>query len=212
MRNFLSICMLSVAVLTSGCATTISSQVTRFHEWPADLKQQAQSYTLDKTIEQDADPEYQQYAAMLNHKLQSLGFIQASENQTSALKVSMAYGTMVSDLQLSTPFSPMIYDPFWRMHYARGYPRSAFFYPYYFRRNSDFLWLSDVSARRYFLQQLEIKMIERSSGKKLFDVRASTEQLNPEIALHMPYLIDSAFAEFPGQNGKTVNVDLPLER
>lgn len=212
MKNFLSIYMLSLALLASGCASTISSQVTRFHEWPADLKQQSRSYTLEKTSEQDADPEYQQYAAMLSHKLQSLGFIQAGNNQTSALKVSMTYSTMVSDLQFSAPLSPLFYDPFWRMHYARGYPRSAFFFPYYSRRNSDFILLSDVGARRYFLQQLEIKIVERSSGKKLFDVRASTEQLNPEIALHMPYLIDSAFFEFPGQNGKTVNVELPLDR
>lgn len=208
MRNFISICMLSAALLASGCATSISSQVTRFHEWPADLKQQ--SYMLEKTGEQDADPEYQQYATMLNHKLQSLGFVEVKASQTAALKVSMTYSTMLSDLQLSA--HPMLYDPFWRMHYVRAYPRSAFFYPYYFRRNSDFLWLSDVSARRYFLQQLEVKIVGRSSGKKLFDVRASTEQLNPEIAVHMPYLIDSAFFEFPGQNGKTVNVELPLDR
>lgn len=208
MRNFISLCMLSIVLLASGCASTISSQVTRFHEWPADLKQQ--SYTLEKAGEQDADPEFRQYAAMLSHKLQSLGFIEAKASQTAVFKVSMAYTTMVSDLQIST--SPLFYDPFWRMHYARSYPRSAYFYPYYLRRNNDFLWLSDVSARRYFLQQLEVKIIERSSGKKLFDVRASTEQLNPEIALHMPYLIDSAFFEFPGQNGKTVNVELPLDR
>lgn len=212
MRNFLSLCLLSAALLASGCASTISSQVTRFHEWPTDLKPQALSYTLEKTGEQDADPEFGQYAEMLSHKLQSLGFSEANADQPSDFKVSMTYSTMVSDLQLSAPVSPMFYDPFWRMHYGRVYPRSTFYYPYYLRRNSDLLWLSDLSAKRYFLQQLEIKIVERSSGKKLFDVRASTEQLNPEIALHMPYLIESAFAEFPGQNGKTVNVDLPLDK
>ncbi len=210
MKRFLSISIAMLAIFMAGCATTISSQVTTFHEWQNGV--QNQTYAIERTGAQEDGPEYQHYTQMLRDKLNKLGLIESANHTTSSLKITMAYQTLVSDMQLSMPFNTMTYDPFWGMHYSRAYPRSAFFYPGYIRRPSDLLWMQDYSIRRYFMHQLEVIIIDRKSEKKLFDVRASTEQVNSEISLYLPYLIESAFQNFPGKSGSTINLNLPISQ
>jgi Domain of unknown function (DUF4136) len=196
------------ALLLSGCASTFTSQVTTFHEWPSDIKDK--SYVLDTIPGQENNPEYNLYAELLHNKLQNQGFIMSKDDNAAALKVMMEYGTLLNDFQLSVPLLGLGYDPFWQIHYSRLYRRAGFYSPYYPARSSGIWMMSDVVATRYFLHQLAITITDRKSGKKLINIKVSAERNNPEIALQMPYLIDSAFTEFPGQNGHTINVEVPI--
>lgn len=206
---------LIVAVL-SGCATTFSSQVTTFQEWPNTAP--TKTYVLDRTTEQENDLEYKQYADQLREKLSQLGLTEAAATETPALSVKMAYATAVTAVKFTGAYygarSYFYYDPIWRLHYSRFYSRSPFYYPYgYSRFGGPFggpYFGSDLDGRRYYLHQLAVTISEKSSGKKLFDVRASTEQSDPEIVEQIPFLLSSAFQNFPGENGKTVTVDIPL--
>lgn len=206
---------LIVAVL-SGCATTFSSQVTTFQEWPNTAP--TKTYVLDRTAEQENDLEYKQYADRLREKLSQLGLTEAAANETPALSVKMAYATSVTAVKFTGsyygPRSSFYYDPIWSLHYSRFYSRSPFFYPagYSYRGGpfSGSLFGSDFYGRRYYLHQLAVTISDKPSGKKLFDVRASTEQSNPEIVEQIPFLLSSAFQNFPGENGKSVTVNLHL--
>ncbi|MBI3285301.1 MAG: DUF4136 domain-containing protein [Burkholderiales bacterium] len=215
MKHFLSIAVATLALLLSGCATTFSSQVSVFHEWPAEMKDK--SYIFERSASQANDPEYKSYEEQLRHRLQMLGFQEMAAGHTPALKVGMQYGSALSDIEYSFPWHPVIYDPFWRIHFSRAYyPRSGFYYPYYypyyFGRPYGMWGMYEVTVRRYYLHQLEIAVTEMKSGKKLADIKVSSEQLSPEISNYMHYLIDSALQDFPGKNGSTRNVEVPLEK
>jgi hypothetical protein len=229
MKNYLSSGLVSglvsgllgaLIVLLSGCATTITSQVTTFQEWSSDPATQSQdkSYRLELTEEQKNDLEFKQYSDILQQHLSALGIKDVSDtNTTPTFLVKMAYATALSGVQVSYPYGPYFYDPIWRLHYSRFYYRSPFFYPYGyggygFSRFGDPYFGDGFQGRRYYLHQFAVSITDQKTGKKVFDVRASTEQLDPEILNHIPYLMASAFHNFPGENGKTIKVELPLNK
>ncbi|MFZ6675535.1 hypothetical protein [Undibacterium sp. Xuan67W] len=207
----LSLC---AVLFTTGCATTVSSRVSVFHEWPAELKNK--SFVVDKSEKQANSPEFKAYEQLLLEKLNQIGLIEANSADAAsttgaALSVTMNYASNLSEIQLSSPWDLALYDPFWRMHFNRGMVlyRRPFFYPRYY---TDSLLMQDISVRRYYLHQLEVTITDKVSGKKMSEIKASTEQLNPEINTSMHYLMDSAFLHFPGVSGSTVEVELPAEK
>ncbi|MES2047306.1 MAG: DUF4136 domain-containing protein [Pseudomonadota bacterium] len=210
MKKILFSLLTASALLLCGCASTITSQVTTFHEWPNDLK--GKSFAVETMPGQESDPEFKVYAAMLGEKLQGLGYNNSKDLSSADLKVVMEYGTLVSAIQLPTAFWGIPYDPFWQIHYSHFYRRSAFYYPYYFGRPNNFYMMSDFSATRYFLHQLAISISERKSGKTLANIKVSTEQTSPRISKQMHYLLDSAFMEFPGESGNTKEIELPIAK
>lgn len=210
MKKILFYLAATTTLLLSGCASTVTSHVTTFHEWPNDLKEK--SFALEPMPGQENDLEYKLYAAMLNEKLQSMGFTASKDINSSDLKVIMEYDTLVSEMQLPMAFWGSRYDPFWQIHYSRFYRRSGFFYPYYFGRMNSFYMMPDLNVTRYFLHQLAVSIADRKSGKTLANIKVSTEQNSSRISKQMPYLIESAFKEFPGENGRTNEIKLPVSK
>ena len=208
-KNLFSL-ITACVLLCSGCASTITSQVTTFHEWPKDLKEK--SFTLAAMPGQENDPEYKLYAAMLRDKLQAMGFTAGNDLNSSDLKVVMEYDTLVSEMQLPMAFWGARFDPFWQIHYSRFSRRYGFYSPYYFGRLNSFYLMPDFNVTRYFLHQLAISIADQKSGKTLANIKVSTEQISPRISRQMPYLLDSAFKEFPGENGHTSEIELPIKK
>jgi hypothetical protein len=215
MMKKISFSMMTAAILfLSGCASTITSQVTTFHEWPADLKEK--SFAIETMPGQENDPEFKVYAAMLGERLQSLGFNNNQDLNSAELKVVMEYGTLVSEIQLPMSLWSPRFDPFWQIHFSRLNRRSAFYYPYYspyyFGRTTSYYMMVDFAVTRYFLHQLAVSISDRKSGKTLANIKVSTEQLSPRISKQMPYLLDSAFMKFPGESGNTSEIILPVSK
>lgn len=219
LKYIASILFTGLLLLLSGCATTITSQVTTFQDWSSLSVAQSQnkSYRLELSDAQKDDLEFKQYSDVLQQHMSELGIKEVTDPSTNVdLIVKLGYGTALSGIQFSYPYpyGPYFYDPIWRLHYSRFYYRSPFFYPYGygFGRFGDPYFADGFQGRRYYLHQLAVTMIDQKTGKKVFDVRASTEQLDPEILNHIPYLMASAFQNFPGENGKTIKVELPLNK
>ena len=202
------------SLLLSGCATTFSSQVSTFHEWPATT--QDKSYIFERAPGQENNPEHKLYEVILRNRLQSLGFREVSAGATPTFKVELQYASTLREIQYSPLWHPMIYDPYWNLHFSRGIYRrhliaSPYAYPYYWGWPGYPRGWMDVSLRSTYLHQLEIRITEMASAKKLADIKVSTEQLNPEIAPYIPYMIESALKDFPGKNGSTVKVEMKVE-
>lgn len=220
MKNYLVSGLIGgLILLVSGCATTITSQVTTFQEWSSVAASQSKdrSYRLELSDAQKDDLEFKQYSDILEQHMSALGFKEITDTSaTPDFTVKLAYATALSSIQFSYPYpyGPYFYDPIWRLHYSRFYYRSPFFYPYGygFNRFGDPYFADGFQGRRYYLHQLAVTITDQKTGKKVFDVRASTEQLDPEILNHIPYLMASAFQNFPGENGKTIKVELPLNK
>lgn len=210
MKKFAFIVALACSLLLSGCATTFSSQVSVFHEWPTNTRDK--TFIFERAPGQENNPEHKVYEDMLRSRLHSIGLKEITAGQSAALKVELKYATTLREVQYSPLWYPSIYDRYWGLHFSRGiYRHSYVYYPGYWGWPGYPRGWMDVSMRSTYLHQLEIQISEIGSNKKLADIKVSSEQLNPEISLYVPYLIDSALKAFPGKNGSTTKVELKVE-
>lgn len=215
MRYF-AILLTAMTVMLTGCATTIRSDVTAFHEWPAQLPDK--SYVFDATSARHDTLEYRNYLNLLRGQLAQLGFAEAQDPNQAKLKVAMQFST------IDIPLRVVETDPFWYgpgpayfpggrfgMGGPWGYGRYGRFYrPYY-----DPFFYGSGQVRESISHQYERHLqitINTLGGKKLYDVtvqNTSTKEATPFV---MPALLTSAFAGFPGQSGVPHQVTLQLEK
>lgn len=208
MKTIFATILTIFTLLLTGCASTEVSQVSIFHEWPSNL--QNKSYVVDRNADQENNPEFKVYEEMLRQRLLVNGFNEAPADQAN-LKINMRYASALSSILLSPAAQMELYDPFWQLHFSqrgliRGRMGSPFFYGYPLNQNL----LSNPYLQKVYLHQLQITIAELKTGKVLANLKASTEQFEPQITQHLPYLLESAFQHFPGKSGATYEVILPI--
>lgn len=204
------------SVLLAGCASrTIKSDVTAFHEWPASLPDK--TYVFERTKDQDNSLEYRNYENLVRGELNRLGFVEASTAQTPTLKASLNYDIRSRDVHEIYPvvvnpypayMSPYWYGPAWRGSYY-----SPFYGPFY-----DPFWYGPPvvqqreSKYQVFTRQLRVVLAKVADGKKLYETTVVSEGSNGSLPTVMPYLVRSAFADFPGKSGVPHRVELKLQQ
>lgn len=207
MKNTLRYCMMSallaVAVVLTGCST-VNSQVTVFHNWPAEVKEK--TYVFERQPAQQNNLEYSSYENLVRNKLTQSGFSESASG-SPAFKVALNYHTEAGDVQISVPaYYYRWNDPFWRFGYARGPFFNPYFSPYYgfYGPFGPPLLASDLEVRRWYRHELDLLIYEAGSGKQLFDIRSTGESLDRTLSTQMPKLVDSAFKEFTSVSGTAV--------
>lgn len=210
MKNTLRLALLSSAVLLAGCASTIRSDVTVFHEWPAELQDKSFVFEQDKSL--DDALEYQSYQHLLRTELQRLGFTDAASPKAAALRVGFDYQVSVRDVR---EIEPVLVDPYWYgggFYAPRFYRHGGFYDPFY-----DPFWYGppivayQQSDYRLYQRQLHVDIKRARDGKKLYAVTVHSEGRNPSLAAVMPYMVRSAFVDFPAKSGVARQVKLPLK-
>lgn len=184
------------ALLLSGCATTIRSDVTAFNDWPSDLADK--SYVFEMPGGKEDTLEYRNYLMVVGNELNKLGFHQAASGSEAKLKVQMHYSVVDIPTRVLTADDPFWGGPYWG---RRGY------YPWGYRPYGPIL--AEEQIQHNYQRQVRV-IIDSSSNQKLYDVtvvNTSHVQSNPVI---MPILVQSAFAGFPGQNGVPHRVEIKL--
>jgi hypothetical protein len=195
-------------VLLSGCATTIRSNVTTFHQWPAQMEDK--SYVLEAPPPQDDTLELRSYQDLVRRQLAQLGFREAGSSKP-ALLVSMRFMTTEVPVQVLQPaFSSFYYaPPPLRMRFAgrRGGWGGGWYSPMYSPFwGAPMMYEADVENR--YRRELQIAIKSAADGRRLFDVtvhNVSTELSTPVV---MPALVQSAFEGFPGPSGVARRVEL----
>lgn len=184
--------VLSVVMLMSGCASTIKTQVTPFHEWPNYV--QDKTYVFERTKDQDNDLEYRTYENLVRGELTRLGFEEASDVRSARLKASLGYSIKARDVRV---VYPVVMDPYWYGPAWRGY-----YGPFY-----DPFWYGPPAVERreesyqIFTRKLRFMLAQMSDGKKVYDTTVVSEGTNGSLAAVMPYMVRAAFMDFPGRNG-----------
>ena len=210
MKRLIAVTMALSALLLGGCATTIRSDVTTFHQWPAQI--QDKSYVFEAPPSFDNTLEYQSYQNLVRGQLAQLGFREANMG-TPALKVAMRFTTTEVPVRVVQPVSPMFDDPFYYRYGPRFGPRgrfagrySPFYSPFY-----DPFWnpfpAYQVSIETMYRRELQVSIKDRSD-KRLFDVTVHNMSNDPSTPALMPALVHSAFAGFPGPSGTLRRVEL----
>jgi hypothetical protein len=210
----LALLLLSLStLLLSGCASTIRSNVAVFHEWPAEATQN--SFVLEPPAAQEDGIEYTQYQNLLRRELVRLGMADAAATgQSPTLKVSMHYSTTPVEVHA------IVADPFF-FGPGVGYRRPFGYYPYWYRTNigpgyTRYYPASSPLARdevaEAFRRKLQIGISRIADGKKLYEVTVDNGSDNEAQNEVMPYMIQSAFAQFPGESGKPYRVVITLKQ
>ncbi|HEY8608940.1 MAG TPA: DUF4136 domain-containing protein [Noviherbaspirillum sp.] len=215
MKSWLIRLLAASCVLLAGCATTIRSDVTAFHEWPSTLPDK--SYVFERTKDQNNNLKYLNYENLVRAELQRLGFTEAPAATRPALKAALSYSVNGRDVREVYPVVVRPY-PYWGGF--RGYYGPHPFYgpygpygPFY-----DPFWYGPavvehrVSQYQLFHRELKVTLSRMSDGKKLHETTVVSEGTNPSLAAVMPYMVRSAFAEFPGPNGVPRRIELKMER
>lgn len=212
MKSWLMTAVIAASgLLLAGCSTpTVRSNVTTFHELPANFLDK--SYVFERTKEQDNNLEYRNYENLVRGELNRLGFVEAQEGRTPALKASMRYDISVRDVRVIYPVAigpywPGSWGPYWRGYY---YP---FYDPFY-----DPFWnwppVTEQREENYevYTRRLRITLAQAASGKPAWETTVISEGGNPSLAAVMPYMVRSAFADFPGQSGSSRVIELKMRK
>ncbi|RJG08078.1 DUF4136 domain-containing protein [Noviherbaspirillum cavernae] len=210
MKRWLTVKLIVVAgVMLGGCTTpVVKSNVTSFHELPASL--QDKTFVFERTQEQENSLEYRNYENLASAELVRLGFREVPTIAAAKLKASMGYKVTVRDVRVVEPVIVNTYwpGPFWPGPYWRGY-YGPFYDPFWYgppiveRRDSSF---------QVFNRQLKFALAQTSNGKTVFETTVVSEGANGSLAAVMPYMIRSAFADFPGPNGVPRQIELKMEK
>ncbi len=216
MRRLLTIAATALTALLTGCATTISSDVTTFHQWPADIPNK--TYVIEAPPQQDDTLELRSYHNLVRGQLARLGF-QEAVTGTPALKVAMRFTTTDVPVRVIEPMmmgyypsSRFMFMPSLRYSHfgGRRYWGGGFYSPFY-----DPFWYGmpayTESIRHYYKREVQLAIKSATDGKRLFDVTVHNTSREMSTPVVMPALVQSAFTGFPGTSGVARRVDLQRE-
>ena len=195
------------AMLLTGCATTIRSDVTTFHQWPAQVEDK--SYVFEAPPVHDDTLEYRAYQDLVRGQLARLGFRDATGGGKPALTVSMRFTTTEVPVQVVEPVMPFyhpFYHPMSRFGY-RGLRRPYWgYHPFYY--DPFFSPGYQVSIEHRYRRELQVGIKSAADGKRLFDVTVHNTSRQLSTPALMPALVQSAFEGFPGPSGVARRVEL----
>jgi hypothetical protein len=208
MRHSLGAWIAALCLLLGGCASTIQSEVTAFHEWPAELRDR--SFVFERNRDTENNLEYRNYENLVRGELLRLGFADAADARSARLKVALRYSIDVRDIRV---IQPVIVDSWGSPWYGPRWHRYGPLNPFY-----DPFWpgipvVAYQDARyQLFTRLLNVTISQTVDARKLFDVTVKSEGSNGSLATVMPYMVRSAFAEFPGRSGVPRIVNLKMEK
>ncbi len=212
--KLLLLCIGAISLLLSGCASTIRSEVTAFHQWPADAG--GRSFTFTHNAGDAQDLERQNHENLVRLPLLRLGLRDAAPGQPAELAVRVDYSikardvrvveTVLVDPWMGTPwYGPGFYRPYW------GWP--GYGHPFY-----GPMWPAMPVARQQerrftaFDRELKVKIIHVASQQAWYDVTVRSSGERGNLVDVMPYLVEAAFRDFPGPNGKPRVIEMKMKR
>jgi hypothetical protein len=200
----------ALTLLLGGCATTIRSDVTTFHQWPAQL--QEKTYVFDAPPPQDDTLELRSYQDLVRAELARLGFQETSG--APALKVAMRFTTTDVPIQVvqasDTFFTPSARFAYMGRYHGRGYWGGGWYSPF-----ADPFWGGmpqyEVRIQHNYQRDLQVAIRSATDERRLFDVTVHNNSSQRSTPTVMPALVQSAFAGFPGPNGASRRIELKQE-
>jgi hypothetical protein len=216
MKRLLTMVVVTATFLLTGCATTIRSDVTTFHQWPADLPDK--SYAFEAPHVQDDTLELRSYQNVVRGELGRLGFREAAAGAAPALTVGMRFSTTDVPVRVLEPMYPFYYSnmrfayghPFYRSPFGGRRYMGGFYSPFY-----DPFWygmpMYSESVQHYYKREVQVAIKSATDGKRLFDVTVHNTSREASSPVIMPALVQSAFTGFPGVSGVARRVELKRE-
>lgn len=207
MKRLITAAAAAATLLLAGCATTIRSDVTTFHQWPAQLSNK--TYSIDAPAPQDDTLEVRAYLDLVRGQLAKLGFQEAGAD--AALKVKMRFRTTDVPVRVVQAVDPF-YNPYLSARFGYFGPHRRHWASSYYGGFYDPFWGGpagyQVVERHMYQRDVQVAIRSAVDGKPLFDVTVHNNSSQPSTPKLMPALVQSAFEGFPGPNGVARRIEL----
>ena len=197
---------LLVAGALAGCATgpqLIRTQVTTFNDWTTLPSEK--TYVFSRTLEFQNSLELRSYEDMVRDELTLRGFRLANDPSRAQLAVTLRPSISTTQVRVRDPW-PV--DPFWRPYGWYGWRGLGWYDPYWAFPPAYSDYTVDVFRRRLELD-IDSKTV---TGRRYYEGRVESTGETDSLGAVMPYLIRALFSDFPGNNGQTRRVDVPMDR
>ena len=202
---------LLAALLLSGCASTVMTDVTAFSQpgWQNDAPR---TYSFERSAEQAAQLDRQTYEQWLATALAGIGFEQVPAKQ-ARYRVSMDFDAAPGIVRVAETVYPDPWygpwGPYWGPGYYRPYGPWGPWGPW-----GPGYWPPQTVVRDISVtfSSLRVYFRDAASGKRVYQVTAQNQTENGSLPAVMPYLIRSAFTDFPAESGRPRRVTLEVEK
>lgn len=195
------------AAVLPGCATTLDTQVTAFHD--ARTTWVGKRFAMVPADDQRDSLEFRAYADLVSRALQSKGLV-ASPEPGADVQVRLQYR--------STEQRPLVYSspvvgygaigPAWGFGAYPGAGGVYFgWYPYW---GSYGVVASEYRQYRTWRRELRVQIQAPGSTVRLYEGVAFNEDGSDALPVIMPALVEAMFHDFPGPNGQVRRVLVEL--
>jgi hypothetical protein len=191
-------------VWLAGCASTVTTRVTNFNQWPASAAGSTFSFiTRTGSPGELEQATYQQY---VQTELEKRGFRRAQGAQPGRLQIELTTGNRSEE---KTSFAPVyqdspVYLPPYRDAAGRFFPGVWTYDPFGPRYVGDRVVNTVVQIATLQVRMLDGDGAPPGKSRAVFESRAVYEGAGSgdNLPLVVPYLVRAVFDDFPGQNGK----------
>lgn len=221
------------AIGLSACATSLSTQVSRYQAMPAPAGQSFTVIPMDASVQ--GSLEFQRNADYVAAAMRAQGYDQAPSIQAATMIVKVGYGVDQGRQVIEQdPFYRSryggfggyggfgrgglmgaygdYYDPFYASFYGRPYYSPFGYYgarsPFYYGWDSPYYGGSATSYVEY-LSFLDMDIRRKSDNAGLFEGHAKARSSSDNLGTLVPNLVTAMFTGFPGRSGETVRISVP---
>jgi hypothetical protein len=199
-------------VLVSACTSQIRTQVTRFNRMPA--VGNGETFAVVPIESQASSLEWEQYAELVAHQLESKGYARVPLSELSRAKYGVLFSYAVDRGRTVTAQVPVV----------NQIPGSTTTFSYgsnsgiaYTQPTYSMNWepaTAILFSRGLELEIFDTQQIWASQGRSapLFQAEARSAGSSGSLAPVMPAMIAAVFKDFPGKSGETISVSAPLQR
>lgn len=200
--------MVGILLAAAGCASTLSTRVTNFNQWPADAA--GASFSLVARTGVPNELEQATYQSYVQAELEKHGLRRAAAGQPARFQVDVSTGKRNEEKSTLVPVyvdNPPVFLPPYRDHLGRYVPG---------------VWVSDPLPRYagdrivntlVQITTLQVRILDTQGApagqpRTVFESRAVHEGRgsSDNLPVLVPYLARAVFDDFPGQNGQVKRV------
>ena len=187
MKTLMRIPLFLMLLLLGACATTVTTEVTRFHNDTTPAGETVAIVPLDNA--KTGSLEFAAYAKLVAKKLSDIGYkvVDAGANPDLLAKMDYSVGPPQTKIK-SWPRNFVHYH----FYYGDPYP---FFYGQYWDE-------PDYYSYTVYMRTLKVN-ISRANGESLFEGHVDSVGQDHNLNEVMPYLVKAMFNNFPGESGVT---------
>lgn len=195
------LCRLGIVLLAlamAACASTVGSELTVFHEWPASATDR--SFRMVRGPGQEDSIAHANFERIVRDELVAAGF---RESNDPRFEVGFDFGSreFVTRSLHPAPF----FSPYFGFGFGGPHAFMSFSAPLSW-------WAYDPGERRFERRlQLTIRDLAAQPPRRVYEATALNTSLSPDMTSALPFMVRALLADFPGKSGTTRWVDVPLQ-